>query len=232
MTKIILGITLLFIIPLSSYSKGIKIQLQGGLGSYSMSDMKTLDKMIAGQLPLSLHQTDNFPAYWFYQGAVLFNLSENLSMGPMYAFHSTGSRYSLADYSGEYFYDNLLRAHSPGLTINYTKAVGSNFKCGAYIDGGISFTKAEFKEHLQLSNLEEEYNESSSAKETSYFIEPGFLISYPLKKIEPGLHIGYYIPVAAGGFKENESGQLLYLSSENKAKSGWGGLRVGISLSF
>lgn len=223
---------MLLLFPCLSFGGGIKIQLQGGLGSYSMADMKDLDRFITNQITLPLHQTNNFPSYWFYKGALLFNINRNLSFGPMYAFHSTGSRYSLADYSGQYYFDDLVQAHSLGVTFNYLMTTDFNLNWGFYLDGGMSFSKIKFKEHLELVDIENQMNDNSYAKETSFFVEPGICFSYPIKFIEPGIHIGYLFPVSHKGLKENESEQYFYLPDGEKAKTGWNGGRVSLAVTI
>lgn len=232
MNKIFISLIVLLSIPFVSFGKGIKVQFLGGLGTYSMSDMKDMDRFIVDQIPLPLHETKKFPAYWFYKGALLFNVSNNFSFGPMYAFHSTGSRYSLADYSGKYYYDDLIHAHSLGLKFDYSILTNFILNCGVYLDGGMSFSKVQFKEHLELTEIEDQYTDNTYAKATSYFIEPGIYLKYPLKIIEPGLHIGYLFPILRKGLKEDESEQYLYLPWGEKAKSGWNGFRLSISITI
>jgi hypothetical protein len=222
----------LLLFPFSTFSKGTKIQLQGGIGTYAMSDMKSLDRYMLNQINLPLKETNNFPPYFFHQGSILFELNNEFSFGPMYAFHSTGSRHSLGDYSGEYYYDNLVQSHSFGLSFEYLRVTNTDLKWGAYLDGGINLSKAELTQHLELTDIEEDFSNSTNAKETSFFAEPGFRLAYTLKTVEPGFHIGYWIPVSSKGFKEDESNEYLYLPNGNKVKSGWNGLRIGLSLTI
>jgi len=232
MKKILVIIILAFTLHPSIYAKGIKLQLQSGVGTYSMSDMKSFDLFMISQIPLPLQETRNFPAYWYYQGALLFEINDHLSLGPMYAFHSTGSRHSLADYSGQYYFDDMIHSHSIGLTTEYLRQTSNNLKLGAYLDTGISFSKATFKQYLELTEIEGNSSFKNNASETGYFVEPGFRVAYPIRFIEPGFHIGYYFPVYSNGFKENEEDQSLYLSNGDKLKSGWNGIRIGLSLTI
>ncbi|MCY1718779.1 hypothetical protein OU798_00390 [Prolixibacteraceae bacterium Z1-6] len=232
MNKIIYVFIVLLLTPFFAFSKGIKLQLQGGLGTYAMTDMKLFDSYMLNQITIPLKQTENFPAYWFYQGSLLVEINNELSFGPMYAFHSTGSRHSLADYSGKYYFDNLVQAHSVGLSFEYLRTTGTNLKWGAYLDGGMNFSKMQFTQHLELTDVDDEFTNDNFAKETSYFAEPGIRLAYPLKIIEPGFHLGYWIPVSGKGFKDDKSGDFLYLPNGNKLKSGWNGLRIGLSLTI
>ncbi len=218
--------------PILSLGKGIKLNLQSGMGSYSMTDLKTLNEMAFNAFPLPVKQTANFPVYWYYQGSIQFPLSENFDLGPMYAFHSTGSRYSLADYSGEYSFDNLIHAHTLGLAINYKLLVQNNFAFAAYADGGIGFSKLEMAEGLDLTEVETTETDETTYKSTGYFVEPGFSFSYTFKFLEPGIRFGYHIPLAEGDFKNTKNEDLLFLRDGSKVKSGWGGIRLGVSLSF
>ena len=143
MNKIIICL-LLIIAPSAIFSQGIKIRLQGGLGTYSMSDLKTFDKMVVGQFPLPLKKTEDFPPYGYFKGSVLFAINQNISFGPLYAYNSTGSRHSLSDYSGVFYYDDLVQASSVGISFSYSKEMNNKLLFGAYLDGGRSFTKVEF----------------------------------------------------------------------------------------
>lgn len=224
-------IAMLIIAPLLSTGKGIKLNLQSGLGSYAMTDMKTLNDMAFSAFPLPVKQMDNFPAYWYYQGSIQFQLSENFDLGPMYAFHSTGSRYSLADYSGEYSFDNMIHAHTLGLAVNYKLLVQNNFYFAAYAEGGIGFSKLKMVEQLNLAEVETTDADETTYKSTGYFVEPGFSFSYSYKFLEPGIRFGYHIPVAEKDFINTKNEEVLYLRDGSKVKSGWGGIRLGLSLS-
>lgn len=232
MKKIIYILLLLWLLPFVSASKGIKIQLRGGIGTYSMNDLKSIDNLVINQIHLPLHQTDNFPAYWFNKGVLFFEVNEHFRLGPIYGFNSTGSRYSLADYSGRFYYDNMVQSHSIGLSFCYSRPTAFNLNWGVYLDGGMSLSKIQLTQHLELTEVENQQTEKNSAKETGYFIEPGFQVSYPYKRLEPGFHIGYQIPLSNSGLKETDSNDFFHLPNGDKASCGWDGIRLGISMTF
>lgn len=232
MKKITYILLLLLALPFISVSKGIKLQLRGGIGTYSMTDLKTIDNLVINQISLPLHQTENFPAYWFFKGALLFDVNEHFSMGPIYGFNSTGSRYSLADYSGKFYYDNMVQNHSVGLSFCYSRPTEFNLNWGVYLDGGINFSEMQLTQHLELTEVEDQQTEKNRAKETGYFVEPGIQISYPYKRFEPGLHIGYHVPLSNSGLKENDSNDFFYLPNGDKASCRWNGIRATISLTI
>jgi hypothetical protein len=221
---------ILLALPLYSIGGGIRINLQSGYGNYSMTDLKIFNELMIKNLPLPVRQMENFPAYWYYQGSVQFGITKNLNMGPMYAWHSTGSRLSLADYSGSYAFDNLIHSHQVGLALDYKLFSNSNFSFQVYTNGGIVFSEMKMTEVLKMNDPEDSTIENLNFKSTGYFTEPGISFRYTFKFIEPGIQIGYHIPISENGLINADNNQKLYLNDGGQAKTGWGGIRVGFAL--
>lgn len=214
------------------FSQEIKLELQCGVGTYSMSDLKMFDLQVLQQVHLPLVQTENFPPYAFIKGAVMYGINSMFNVGPIYSFNSTGSRYSLSDYSGSYYYEDLVQAHSVGISFVYYRETHMRITLGAYIDGGVSFSQVQFTQHFELDEIDIEEANHVFANETRYFIEPGIRLGYPIKNIEPGVVMGYNIPLGNNGLEEKDSEQILYLRNGDKVNSDWNGFRVSFSIAY
>ncbi len=221
---------ILLALPLYSFSGGIRINLLSGYGNYSMTDLKIFNDLMIQNLPLPVRQMENFPAYWYYQGSVQFGLSKNLNMGPMYAWHSSGSRLSLADYTGSYVFDNLIHSHQAGLALDYNLFSNNNFSIQVYTNGGIIFSRVKMTEVLKMNNPEDSTIENLNFKSTGYFAEPGISFRYIFKFIEPGIQFGYHIPVSDKGLVNMDNNQKLYMNDGRQVKAGWDGIRLGLNL--
>jgi hypothetical protein len=221
---------ILLAIPLYSIGGGIRINLQSGYGNYSMTDLKIFNDLMIQNLPFPVRQMENFPGYWYYQGSVEFAITKNLNLGPVYAYHSTGSRLSLADYSGSYAFDHLIHSHQAGLAIDYKLFSKNNFSLYVYTNGGFVFSNVKMNEVLQMTEPEETTIENLSFKSTGYFTEPGISFGYTFKFIEPGIQIGYHIPLSEKGLVNTNNDQKLYLNDGGQVKPGWGGIRIGLSV--
>jgi hypothetical protein len=221
---------ILLALPLYSIGGGIRINLQSGYGNYSMTDLKIFNELMIKNLPLPVRQMENFPAYWYYQGSVQFGITKNLYLGPVYSYQSTGSRLSLADYTGSYAFDNIIHSHQAGLTIDYKLFSGNNFSFSVYTDGGFVFSSVKMMEVLKMTEPEDTDIDNLNFKSTGYFTEPGISFRYTFKFIEPGIQIGYHIPISEKGLVNTANDQKLYLNDGGQVYAGWGGIRFGLML--
>lgn len=86
-------------------NSGYEIIVTTGVGTYSMSDLKEVQKLIIDNSEIPLQVTSSFPAYFNYS-IRLGHKSNIASQGITAGLMSTGSRSSLADYSG-YVYSDI-----------------------------------------------------------------------------------------------------------------------------
>jgi hypothetical protein len=214
---------LLFQIIASTFGQKFKIEVGWGMGSYSMTDLKELNRSILASLPVDAAITDNFPSQPFYNVAMSYLVNQKVSFGITGSYCTTGSRISYKDYSGELKYDNILSSYSPGIQISYTLS-DKTLRLSGETNFSASISKLRLYEEILT------YSNSTKYYSTSFQIEPGLKLSYLIKRIEIGVKAAYLIDLGGrnkGGEKESILRNTL---TEKDIKTNWSGIRLSISL--
>jgi len=201
----------------------------GGGGTFGMNSVKEFNQTIIKQLPFNPVLKDNFPPYIFYNGEVIDSLTENLAVGINLSTTSTGSRHSLADYSGHYTFDNIQKGFFPGIKIFYGAESGCLNEFNLLIEGGVSFSNMIINEELKI--FEEFQSDKMELEAMGFFFQPG--ICY-FKNITPRIkvcaNISYYFGFEKGYYLPKEKNQILYNQETGKPiKPQWDGIRLGIT---
>jgi hypothetical protein len=225
---LILVVSLAFCI--NSSSQSLTISLNSGIGSFSMNDLKALNRQNLNALPFSAKITSNFPNFIYVKPALIYNSKGKISAGITLGYTSTGSRISSVDYSGEYALDNLTRAFSPGFIADYI-IFDKRIAVSVYCEAGIEFTRLSVRKNITINNESE--ITLNTFKSSNYFFEPGIKVSYPLFFLNIGLSAGYLTDIHKGEFDYNGiSNNLLKLTDGRNARSDWSGLRIGLCVSY
>jgi hypothetical protein len=218
--------------PASLFSQKLNIVLEPGIGSYGMKDLKELNKLNLSSLPFDAKATSNFPAYWYNKLSLEYSMKKLLTVGFTFSYQSTGSRISRVDYSGEYYFDNRIRALSPGVTAEIYFHLNS-FLISIRNEAGIEFTKLRLNEYLRINT--ESTNDKFSFISQNWYYEPTVKVSYPISFFRLGLVAGWLFDLKKeilAGSDSNTRDKNIVLSSGSKATADWSGIRLGISLSF
>lgn len=229
MKKIYLLIIFL-ILAISIYSQGIEVAFQTGLSNFKMSDLKELNQRV--YLPFDTELVSDFPAYYYYQPSAYLTFKK-INVGISYSFHSTGSRISRKDYSGEYFFDTKVKSDSYSLNIEYNTTQKENLNFFIYSEFGKISSLLTIKEYFDL--YDENYIDNKFIyKSKNYYFEPGFKIIYPIREVKFALNLGYLIQFGKNSFRLIEDSRVdLSIPYINKSvKPGWSGIRIGISVHF
>jgi hypothetical protein len=232
MKKFIQVLVLILIIPFHGKSQQLGAGFQSGFGTFSMTDLKSFNTAVIGDLPFDSKTVHDFPMYLFYRPYILMNIWR-ISFGPVYIFQSTGSRVSAKDYSGEYRFDMILNSHAPGIyTEGLLKSPG-RFQYSIYSIFGGLFSNMKMIEYLKVWD-EIVTNSNIKFKAKNLFLESGFNIRYPVKFLEIGINAGYQFRL--GGkpfyFENNKEAQLINIRTGDPVRAGWNGLRIGLSISY
>lgn len=228
MKYFILFLFLLFV--QQSWSQSYKFGLQSGIGSYGMSDLKTLNEQVFPGIPFNTKLVSNFPSYIYYRPSVLM-YHDGYALGLVNTFQSTGSRISGKDYSGEYRFDMTISSNCPGIYFERPITSAHNLQFTYYIILGCSFTKLKINEYYKVLD-EQLNNEDIKFKSLNFYVEPGFNLQYPVKTFSVGINGGYYVPFGNEAlYTDNNKKHSLYNSKTNQPITpGWNGFRMGISL--
>jgi hypothetical protein len=227
------GIILILLLQITFHtavsSQELNINLESGLGSYKMGDLKELNDMVLESLPFDSKITENFPNYFYYKPSLNLSLNKIISFGIVLSYQSTGSRISRADYSGEYFYDTKIRALSPGILIEFYRPI-DKFRVSFSSEFGINYSKLYLKEYLRVYS-ETDDNDASFVSHNFYY-EPAFKISYSVGILRVGMTAGYLVDFSKGKFADTERKvDILTLTDNSQPTADWQGMRLGIAVS-
>lgn len=223
-------ILLLGSVSMKSFSQEWNIGIESGLGTFRMEDLKELNDVIIGSLPFNAAVTEEFPMYWYYKPSLTYKFSKTFTAGVVWSYTSTGSRISSKDYSGEYTFDNICRASSPGILFEAGIQSGK-FEFKAFSEAGMEFTKLKLKQSVTLNTETQE--DLYTFTSVNYYFEPGLRISYPVSAFRFSFNAGYLFDIKKGDFSyEGDDNQILVISDSSEARADWTGIRIGLSATF
>jgi hypothetical protein len=225
---------LILVIVVSTYSKAQKpgIELEFGIGGYKMNNLKELNTYIQKEVAFKTAVTDNFPVFPFFKASA-FLLTNQKQIGLAFSFHSTGSRISAIDYSGEYRYDNLLKAYKLGIFIQAPARKLGKFQVEGRLEGGVIYSELRNEQYLQLYDTIY-INNSFMFKSINSFLEPGLRLSIPIFSLKLGVYAGYMLQFGKKGFyiEDRNTTQVTNPATNSVLKPEWDGFRLSVSLAY
>jgi hypothetical protein len=232
MQKIIRLTILSLLIANQVNSQTFNMGIQTGIGSYSMLGLKDLNKTVIPNLSFKAKLVSDFPPYFYYRPEFMIRYN-NLNIGLVYSFQSTGSRISSKDYSGVYHFDMIVNSHTPGFKFDVDFTTEKRFRISLYSILGVSFSNLKISEYFRVSDSVLIDN-SIRFKSMNYFLEPGLTYKYPYKSFVFGINVGYLIPFGNEAFytNNNKNNKLYNESNREFIKPDWNGFRLGISVTF
>jgi hypothetical protein len=203
----------------------LKLGLTGGFGGYSFEKLSDINDEVINQLPFDEAVIDNFPDRFYFGGLALIRVANWYWAGPSYQYHSTGSRVGAKDYSGSYYFDQILSTHQLGLENEIRISKGLKPAIFLDISGGVNFSTWKMEEVLEISGERDE--EQSEYVAIKPFVLPALKISYPVyKDFTVSAQAGYLFDL---GGKYHLSGNKDYQST---LKIPWSGYRFSLGLEY
>jgi len=200
----------------AAFAQNIKFGVQLGIGTYSMTKLKELNTSVLESLPFEAKIVSNYPPYFYYKPAFLFSFYR-MNIGLKATYYSTGSRISSKDYSGEYLFDSKVSCLAPGVYADfYLFRIFKDCRVAVFSEGGIIYSKIEFKESLIVDN-EEIINKSFDDNFKEYYVEPGLKFEF---RVHPAIML------------ELNTSYFVQFTGEGLVSKGpdWRGLRLGLSV--
>jgi hypothetical protein len=229
---LLLSVNFVFLFYTHGKAQQSGFELEYGIGSYNMSNLKELNGYIQQNLGFHTEVTANFPVYPYFRASAFMNVKGN-QVGLAYSFYSTGSRISASDYSGEYRFENLLNAYVPGIFITTPFTQKGKLHIEGRLEGGAIFSKMENNEYFRLYDTVY-INSTNKFKSINVYLEPGIRLRYPVYHFICGFYAGYMIQFGKQGFYINDrkNSQVLNPATQSVLKPGWDGFRINISLAY
>jgi hypothetical protein len=213
-------------LSIAAFSQGFGLELDYGLGQYSMKDLKSFNQEILKTLPVNARVTDNFPVTSYWKAGILPYSNKTLSLGLTGLYNTTGARIDYIDYSGEYKLDEVLSSYGFGLIFRIALETGK-LKFSENNELIYAFTRCKMSETILDSK--QEYNFRSQ----SFQFEPGIRLAYEIAPFQLAVKIGYNIDFKGTmKLKGDKERYLTNPDSKEKVKTDWSGFRMGISLYY
>jgi hypothetical protein len=220
---------LLISITVSLKAQEILIGVGGGVGTFAMNSTRTFNQTAVKFLPFTPVLISNFPPYFFYKAEAIYCFPKWMAVGINVSTTSTGSRLSLADYSGKFRLDNIQNGLFPGIKLLFGKAPGKSNGFNLSVEGGVAFSKMTVTEELTV------FTESNSTvndfSAMGYFVQPGVCYFRTItSKLKLSANISYYCGFEKGyHLPGNKDQRLLNIETRNPIKPMWDGIRLGIT---
>jgi hypothetical protein len=211
-------------------SQELFLDFESGPGKYRMDDLKEINERVQGSLPFEVKYISNFPVFIYYKPSLILSINKFVNFGITWSFHSTGSRISRKDYSGEYRFDTRIKTSSPGLLLMFYYPVGRSRIC-LNNEIGINYTVLNIEEYIKV------YEESESDKSMFYgrnhYIFPSLRFLYPVSFFRIGVSAGYLVDFRKGYLQYSDNKEIILETNlGGTAYANWSGFRAGISISI
>lgn len=225
-------VALIILCFVSETSAQHSIGFNFGIGTYNMSDLKSILKRSVQNNPLEPVLVSDFPPYFYYQPTFCFK-GESWNSGLKFSYFSSGSRWSIRDYSAEYRLDALVKGYAPAIFVERSLFKKDKFTCSLHCDAGYLISKVEMKEFFSIGE-QQPISSTFTASSLNIFISPQLNAKYLLKErvILEGF-AGYQVDLIRGPLQVSPDpiDYVTYLFEKGSCTN-WSGLRIGIGVSY
>jgi len=197
-----------------------------GYGTYAMTDIKRFLENSMKTNILQPHRVSNFPGYLFFRPYIEIEY-QYLNFGIAYTLMSTGARYSIHDYSGEYKFDAQIVGNAAGAFAELPIYSIQRFRFLLATEAGIISNKLKFDESFKITdihNQQDDYNLRSN----NFFVKPYLKVEYEiLKCLSANFLLGYHKDINAP--KMHLDGDVSRVSD---IVANWDGYRTSVGISY
>jgi hypothetical protein len=216
--SIILVILITIFGYINTYSQ-ITFSFSIGTSKHSMTELKDFNNYIIDNLPVNAKIVDNFPFTPFYECNLLYNFNK-IFIGVSYSYHSTGSRISYIDYSGEIKIDQIISSNTIGPIVKYNFYKTGNFRYLSFISIKYQSTSYKISDYSRIYEFEESGGEKFSSQ--SAISNLGVEVLYLYKNYGITAFIGFTLDFT-GNFK---------FDGRDEFNPDWSGISLGLRFSY
>ena len=203
----------------------VYISTSFGLGSYKMNGMRDLQQNLISFYGINALKNSDFPPFWLYSLSISRQY-DSTRFGLSFDQMSTGSRYSISDYSGKYISDLRCNAYKIGVfiekdfsfKIKNIKNLGFGYRIES---GGLGSTILQQTE-ISINNMEDgTMLEYITLKNVSPFVEPTIFVNWEIiRKLFMQFSTGYLLDLPSS----------IKLGTLPETKIEWAGYRLKLGL--
>lgn len=226
LNKILLTLSIvLFSILL--FGQKIEFRPAIGLGTYSMSDLRSILKQSGEGSTTGLETIEEFPPYYSFHLDGIYYVSSKIGIGITSGIYSTGARNSISDYSGSYYEDIVVKALNLGLIGAFKDSLADDLFYGLELCGGIKLSDLIMESKIKLIDIDFEDVSKMNFSGNGWWVEPRVRFGRNLfKSFTWSIYGGYEFHFKNKmRLKENSQNQM-------NGKIDWSGFRFGVCISF
>jgi opacity protein-like surface antigen len=226
--KYIMAGFLFFVSLASADAQGWQIGFSTGKVDYDTRRLKSFNESISRRLPFENALTDNFPVTPYVGIEAGYNF-KTFFTGVSYAFNSTGSRLTVTDYSGSYYFDLIQNGHLVSVTPGSFIEIANNLKVYFVCDVGAIFSALIMNERAYFTDIGE-LSELYDFKSRSFFARPHVRLSYEFFFFKVGLSAGYLLDSQGFFHLKGDRDRILRDHRNENVISDWNGFSTGLSI--
>ncbi len=227
-----LSLIILFLLTFSPIfsQEGIKIKYNFGFGSYSMSDVKSVQEQIFYGFRsegIGVRITEEFPSYFNHQVSLEKRISSKIALGSFISYQSTGGRIHLKDYSGEITSDQIVSNLAIGAILDIYLREYKYFNLILSIQPSLQMSTLKLDEKITV--YDNSYQNELKLKSLGFGFEPMIGLEYKFNRLifrgDAGLGFNF-----SGAFHlEGEPDAKLKIYT-NEIQPDWFGYRARFSI--
>ena len=204
----------------------LHLSFDTGYGTYQMTGIKNILEKSMEMNEIQPHCVSNFPGYLFFRPYLTIEYRYS-NIGIAYTLMSTGSRYSIHDYSGEYKFDTQIIGRTVSIFAEIQLLSYDDFKLLVATEIGIIFNTMNLSEDIQLSDISHQQN-GYNLRSINNFAKPYLKAVYKIRQnVSANISFGYHVDIIAN---------RMHLEGNNSSVTGfyadWDGIRTSIGISY
>lgn len=217
---LVLGSTLL-------YGQKLEFRPGIGLGTYTMSDFRTLLEQSAAGSSVGLENLEEFPPYYSFHFEVIHYVSAKIGIGITSGVYSTGARNSISDYSGFYNEDIVTKALNLGLIGVFKDSLKDDLFYGIELCSGMKLSDLMMESKIKLNDPDYADETKMDFTGKGWWVEPRVRFGRNLyKSFTWSIYGGYEFHIKNKMTSKENSQSQMY------GKIDWSGFRFGVCISY
>ena len=231
--KKIVSIFVLILVSRSLFCQIYSLDFHAGYSTYQLNSIKDYQlDMKDAYSHFSPKAVEKFPDYFNCMFTAGYWINNKNMIGINGGYYTTGGRNHVADYSGEFKLDMIIKGFRLGLQYQYVYFTTNSFSLYAQARAGsiLSVFKEEMSLHIyDISSAEY----SSKYRSITFFGEPSVGIEYPLiNKFSLDLNAGYQFDTNGKLHKKGDKDIVLKNAEDKNVKVNWTGLRISLGVTY
>jgi len=210
-----------------------EIGLSVGYGTYSMQDLKLLNKeMTKQQQDVKLQTTSNFPGFAIFSLYTLLPVTNSFQLGGNFCLSSTGSRLAYSDYSGSLHVDQKLSGISLCITPSFFLMHQEKNQLWLDCRIGSILTAHSLEQSVDLNGTRDA--SVYEFRSVNIFVEPGCRYGRTLgtSPFRISFRVAYNLNAVKGKLVFTENNNAYLQVNGGIAHADWSGIRTEMGFSY